>query len=158
MDLIQYLTSHQASILYLIAGISFVVELTVMGLSGPLLFFAIACFVTAVLTSYGVISGWEAILFTLGFLTAIVALLLWKPLKHFQNQGTGSDNSSDMIGLNVVCNSRIASNPGSVRYSGVDWPAMQAEGYTDTVIEADTTVQIVSITGNTLYVKPLSPS
>lgn len=158
MDLIQYLTNHQAQVLYVVAGISFVVELTVMGLSGPLLFFAIASFITAIMTSFGLVSGWESVLFSLGLITAVVAGLLWKPLKSFQNHGPGNDSSSDMIGLKVVCNSKITSSPGTVRYSGIDWTAKLSENCSDTEIEPGTTVQIEAITGNTLYVKPVSMS
>jgi len=155
MEFFQYLNDHPAQVLYFVAGLSFVIELTVMGLSGPLLFFAIACFLTAIMTSIGLLSGWESVLFSLGSLTAIVTFILWKPLKNFQNKGSGKDSSSDMIGLSVVSTSSISMKPGTVRYSGIDWPAKLAEDCGDITIEPEVTVQIVAITGNTLFVKPV---
>ena len=87
MDIVQYFSSNHDQLLYLIAGLSFVIELSVMGLGGPLLFFAAASFITGILVSMGVISGWEAEVFSVGVLTAIIASLLWKPFKRFQNSG-----------------------------------------------------------------------
>ncbi|WP_235015222.1 hypothetical protein [Oceanicoccus sp. KOV_DT_Chl] len=46
MDIVQHFSNHHDQLYYLIAGLSFVVELTVIGLGGPLLFFAIATLVT----------------------------------------------------------------------------------------------------------------
>jgi len=97
-ELLQHFSEHHDQLLYLIAGLSFIAELTLVGLGGPLLFFAIASFLTGVLVSAGLISGWESETFTVGMLTGVVTALLWKPLKRFQNSGGGRDTSSDMIG------------------------------------------------------------
>ena len=51
-ELLAYFSQHHDQLLYLIAGVSFIAELTLMGMSGPLLFFAMGCFVTAVLISW----------------------------------------------------------------------------------------------------------
>ena len=56
-----------------------------MGLSGPLLFFAIASLTTGILVSVGFIDGWQSEILTVGLLTAVVAAILWKPLKSLQN-------------------------------------------------------------------------
>ena len=58
MDLLfDYLLNNHDKLLYGIASISLLVELTVIGLSGPLLFFAIACFLTGLLVSFNLISS-----------------------------------------------------------------------------------------------------
>lgn len=80
-DIIQYFSNHHDQLFYLIAGVSFVIELTVLGLGGPLLFFAIASFLTGLCVSTGVVSGWETEGFALGVFTLIITLLFWKPLK-----------------------------------------------------------------------------
>ena len=41
MDIISYFSENHAHLFYLMAGISFVIELTILGLSGPLLFFRV---------------------------------------------------------------------------------------------------------------------
>ena len=154
-ELLTYFSQNHDQLLYLVAGIGFIAELTLMGLGGPLLFFAIACFLTAILISLGVISGWEAEAFTVGILTAAITLLLWKPLKRFQNSGGGADTSSDMIGKQVTTRSEVTSSSGgSIRYSGINWNARLAEGM-ELSIPADTACEIVGVAGNVMLVKPL---
>ena len=85
MEFIQYFLDNHDHTLYLIGGASLVIELTILGLGGPLLFFGLAAFITGALSGLGVISGWESEIFTLGLVTAILAIVLWKPLKNFQN-------------------------------------------------------------------------
>jgi membrane protein implicated in regulation of membrane protease activity len=153
-ELLTYFSQHHDQLLYLVAGLSFVAELTLMGLGGPLLFFAIACFLTAILISLGLISGWEAEAFTVGVLTAAITLLLWKPLKRFQNSGGGADTSSDMIGKQVTTSSEVSSSSGSIRYSGIDWNSRLAEGL-QVNIPTDTACEIVGVEGNIMLVKPI---
>lgn len=154
MNIIQYLLNNHDQTFYLIGGLSLVVELTILGLGGPLLFFGIAAFITGAMSGMGVISGWEAEIFTLGVSTAILVVLLWKPLKKFQNSGGGSDNSSDMIGLNVPAKTTINKSSGKVRYSGIDWNArLSLDAGVDT-IEAEQLCTIVSVEGTTMLVTP----
>lgn len=153
MDLIDYFAGNHAHLLYLIAGISFVVELTVMGMSGPLLFFAIACFTTGVLTHMGLLNTWESELSTVGLLSGIIAFMLWKPLKRFQNGGIGKDTSSDMIGQKVPSVTEITAVGGSIRYSGVNWSArLDSASGVDSITE-DVLCEIVAVEGNVMIVK-----
>lgn len=155
MDLVQYFSSNHDHLLYLIAGVSFVVELSVMGMGGPLLFFAMASAITGLLVGAGVISGWEAEVLCLGVLTAIIAALLWKPFKNFQNSGGQADTSSDMIGLSVPTSSEVTVNGGSIRYSGINWSARLHDEATEDSIAADVRCTIVGVDGNIMLVKPL---
>ena len=153
MDFINHFFDNHANVFYFMAGVCLVVELMIIGLSGPLLFFAIASFITGVLVSLGLISGWEAELFVLGVLTTIVALLLWKPLKKFQADGEGKDTSSDMIGLSVRCAKSISTTGGAIRYSGVDWTARLDDAYND-IIDEGVMCEITGVEGNVMVVKP----
>jgi membrane protein implicated in regulation of membrane protease activity len=155
MDILQYFADHHDQFFYLLAGLSFIVELTVLGLGGPLLFFAIASFITGILISIGLISGWEAEVFTLGILTAAITVLLWKPLKNFQNSGGGADTSSDMIGRAVPSSSEISDTGGSIRYSGIDWNSRLSEDAgVESIAEGEQCV-IAAVVGNVMLVKPL---
>ncbi|MDC0069611.1 NfeD family protein, partial [Gammaproteobacteria bacterium] len=91
MEIFDLINTDHDRFFYVLAGISFILELSLLGFSGPLLFFAIASLVTALLISAGLISGWEAEILVVGVLTVLIALLLWKPLKKFQNSGGGAD-------------------------------------------------------------------
>lgn len=158
MDIAAYISANHAHFFYVLAGLSFLVELTLMGLSGPLLFFAIASFLTAILISMGLVSGWEIEIFTLGVLTALTALLLWKPLKRFQNSGDGSDNSSDMIGRQVPVSKTVSQVEGTIRYSGIEWNSRLDEGAGVESIDEGTLCVITSVDGNVMLVKPLTSS
>lgn len=151
----QYFFDNHHHLWFFIAGLSFIVELSVMGLSGPLLFFAIGSLITGTLVSVGIISGWQAELLVVGILTAVIAVILWKPLKSFQNSKVSPDNSSDMIGLNVIASSDITATQGSIRYSGIDWQARLCDACPVANISSENQCQIVAISGNTLFVKPL---
>lgn len=122
-SLIDYFAQHQDHLLYAIAGLCLVAELSVLGMSGPLLFLALGCLLTGVIVSLGVISGWELEVFSVAILTALSALLLWKPLKNFQNAGGGRDTASDMIGKVLPVTQLITRDQGTVGYSGIDWQA-----------------------------------
>ena len=156
MDIIQYLLDNHDQTFYLIGGVSLVIELALLGLGGPLLFFGLAAFITGALSGMGVISGWEAEIFTVGICTAILAAALWKPLKNFQNSGGGSDTSSDMIGLTVPATSTINQSSGKVRYSGIDWNARLSFDAAVDAIEAEQLCTIVSVEGTTMLVTPAS--
>lgn len=150
----QYFLENPDHLWYLMAGISFVIELSIMGLSGPLFFFALASLVTGILVSIGFIDGWQSEVLTVGLLTAIIAAVLWKPLKSLQNSKKKTDNSSDMIGLTVPVSSEINSTSGSIRYSGINWQARLADDANVDLINEQSQCQIVAITGNTMLVKP----
>lgn len=131
-----------------------VIELTVLGLGGPLLFFGLAAFITGALSGFGVISGWESEIFTVGVCTATLAIVLWKPLKNFQNSGGGPDTSSDMIGLKVPAASDINKRNGKIRYSGVDWNArLNSDAGVETIAAKELCI-IVGVEGTVMLVEP----
>lgn len=151
----EYFLENTAHLWYLIAGISFVIELSVMGLSGPLLFFAISSLTTGILVNIGFIDSWQSEIFTVGLLTAIVTIVLWKPLKSLQNSKNKTDNSSDMIGLTVLATTEINVSSGTIRYSGINWQARLADETNGITIDEKSQCKIVAITGNTMLVKAL---
>ena len=152
MDLIYYFSENHAQLFFLIAIVSFIIELTVMGMSGPLLFFAIGTLITAILSSLGIIAGWEVELFSLGLITAITAAVLWRPLKNFQNRGDGTDNSSDMIGLTVPCVAEVTAVDGSIRYSGINWKARLDKQQSQSIPEG-AMCKISAVDGNVMVVR-----
>ena len=151
----EYFLENPDYLWYLIAGLSFVIELSIMGLSGPLLFFAMASLLTGILVSIGLIDGWQSEIVSVGLLTALIAFILWKPLKQFQNTKSNTDNSSDMIGLKVPASSEINASSGTIRYSGINWQARLADEANVEFISEKSLCQIVAITGNTMLVKAI---
>ena len=155
MEIINYFADNHEQLFYLIAGISFIIELTVLGMSGPLLFFAIACVFTALLIRLNLLSSWESQILSVGVLTGFITLLLWKPLKQFQNSGGGADTSSDMIGKKVPSSSEITHLNGHIRFSGIDWNARLSSDCQEESVEANTPCIITGVEGNVMLVKPL---
>ena len=151
----QYFLENPDHLWFFIAGASFVIELSIMGLSGPLLFFAIASLVTGVLVNLGVIDGWQTEILAIGIFSAITATILWKPLKKLQNSKEDTDDSSDMIGLKVPASSDINKASGTIRYSGINWQARLADDVKVDNITNGEQCQIIAITGNTMLVQPL---
>ena len=151
----EYFLENPDYLWYLIAGLSFVIELSIMGLSGPLLFFAMASLLTGILVSIGLIDGWQSEIVSVGLLTALIAFILWKPLKQFQNTKSNTDNSSDMIGLKVPASSEINASSGTIRYSGINWQARLADEANVELISEKSLCEIVAITGNTMLVKAI---
>ena len=150
----EYFLENHHHLWFLIAGISFIVELSIMGLSGPLLFFAIASVVTGILVSVGVLTSWQMEILTVGVVSALTALILWKPLKNLQNSKSKTDTSSDMIGLKVPVSTDITETSGNIRYSGINWNARLAEDASVEVITTEQQCHIVAVSGNTMLVKP----
>ena len=151
MDIMQYFLDDHARLLFLLSGVSFVIELTIMGLGGPLLFFAIATFITGVLVSAGIVTGLESEVLVVGVLTAIITISLWKPLKNLQNKGGGPDTSSDMIGQSVLSSSVITSNSGTIRHSGINWQARLNAETTTNIGEGENCL-ITAVNGNVMIV------
>ena len=152
-NLIEYFTQHQDHLLYTIAGICLVMELSVLGMSGPLLFLALSSLLTGLMVTLGIISGWEMEVLSVGVLAALSAVLLWKPLKKFQNAGGGRDTSSDMIGKILPVTKSITRDQGLVSYSGIDWQARLDSAYSETV-SVGSRACVVAVEGSLLLVKP----
>jgi len=152
MDILSYFSDNHANLLFLIAGIAFVLELTVLGLSGLLLFFAIGTFLTGLLSFTGIISGWESEVFSVGLLSGLSALLLWKPFKRFQSRKIPVDQSSDLIGRQVQCVEAINHVAGKVRHSGIDWLARLSSSENSDLIDEGELCVIEKIEGTVLFV------
>tara|TARA_B110000879_G_scaffold6802_1_gene8713 strand:- start:59 stop:529 length:471 start_codon:yes stop_codon:yes gene_type:complete len=153
MSLFEYIAGHHAEVFYFIAGLGLVIELTITGLSGPLLFVAFASLLTGLSIDLGLIAGWETEIFVLGILSAAITLLLWKPFKNFQNDSDGSDSSSDMIGKQVPASAEITASSGSIRYSGINWNSRLAEDLSGPIAEGENCI-ITAVDGNIMIVEP----
>ncbi|HWV14045.1 MAG TPA: NfeD family protein [Cellvibrio sp.] len=151
--LIQHFSQHHDHLLYALAGICLLLELSVLGMSGPLLFIALSCLLTGVLVSLKLIQGWEYEVLSLGLLSVVGAAVLWKPLKRFQNSGSGRDTSSDMIGKDLPVTSAITHNEGCVSYSGIEWQARLDASFSEPIAVAQR-ARVVAVEGSLLIVMP----
>ncbi|PCI44717.1 MAG: acriflavin resistance protein [Moraxellaceae bacterium] len=152
--LTDFILNNHDKILYVIAGLSFVIELTIIGLSGPLIFFGLGCAITGVLVSVGAVTTWEIEFLLVGVFSVLSALVLWKPLKKFQGSNSiVQDTSSDMIGQVVPVSKEVTHNGGNIRHSGIDWSARLQDGSEVSSLAEGTRVEICAVDGNVIIVK-----
>lgn len=152
-----YLLNNHGNLLYVIGAISLVVELFILGMSGPLLFFALACISTGVLVSVGLLTTWEHEVLFVGILSIIIAATLWKPLKKLQG-GSGPapiDTSSDMIGLTVPISQKVNQSEGTIRYSGISWQARLSSESNEDSIDIGNNVKIIGVQGNVMIISTI---
>ena len=152
--LFEHFSQHHDHLLYAIASVCLLLELGVLGMSGPLIFVAIGCVATGLLITFKIIHGWELEFLMVGILTVLSAVGLWKPLKNFQNSGGGPDTSSDMIGKNLPVTFTITHDQGRVSYSGIEWQARLDVTISEPIAVAHRAL-VVGVDGSLLLVKPL---
>ena len=156
MDAIfDYMLNNHDKLLFIIAAISLLIELTMIGLSGPLLFFSIGCIVTGGLVYLQIISSIEMEILFVGLFSLLSAILLWYPLKRFQGTVKVTDQSSDLIGQHVIVSETITNLTGSVRHSGINWPARLDDSATMSEIKSSSKVLITGVNGNIILVNIL---
>ncbi|MFT4766460.1 MAG: hypothetical protein ACI9OH_003589 [Oleispira sp.] len=152
-QLVDYFAQNHDKLLYALAGIILVIELTILGLGGPLLFIGIACAITGVFVTIGFLSSWETEVLSVGILSLVIAMILWKPLKQLQGPRKVSDSSSDMIGQVVPVSEQVTRKGGSVRHSGINWQArLDASSLVD-ALDSGERVEISGVEGNVMIVK-----
>lgn len=148
----EYFTQHQDYFFYALAGICLLVELSFLGMSGPLLFVALGSVITGVLISLGLVHSFSIALVVLAGVSLASAALLWGPLKKLQNKSVGPETSSDMVGKVLPVTARITQVDGRVSYSGVEWLA-RLDGSSNEPIEPENRVEVTSVDGTILVVR-----
>jgi membrane protein implicated in regulation of membrane protease activity len=120
------------------------IEIAVLGFSTFVLFFVgCAAVVTSGLLYVGLVPDTLlAAMLSTGVLTALSAVLLWKPLKNMQAKVDTTKAKGDLVGHSFVLVEDVAPELTPVyRYSGIDWKLIASEhlvsGTKVEVIEAD---------------------
>jgi hypothetical protein len=109
----------------IMAGLALLlIEVVVLGFSTFVLFFVgLAALVAGGLMAVGVLSDSMLSAFSsVGVLTALLAMLLWRPLKSMQSDVKNNKVTSDLVGHSFILNEAVSmtQNP-AYRYSGIDW-------------------------------------
>ena len=68
--LLEHFSQHHDHFFYAIAGISLLLELAILGMSGPLLFIALGCIASGLLVTFNILQGWE--------IEFLMVMMLWK--------------------------------------------------------------------------------
>lgn len=140
-------------ILYMLGSIGLIVEIALLGLSGPLLFISAAFLITGGLVSADVLSSWESEAVSVAVMSIFLAIVAWRPLKKLQGEGNAADKSSDLIGTKVVAKSEISRAQGTIAYSDTMMNAVLSKDCSVDKIEPGTIVEIVAVSGTTMTVR-----
>ena len=152
--MIDYFSLHQDYFFYALAGICLLVELGLLGISGPLLFVALGSLLTGIFTSLGLIHAFSIAIVIFAGLSVASAALLWTPLKKLQNKEVGPETSSDMVGKILLVTARVTQTDGRVSYSGIDWLA-RLDASSSEAIEIESRAEVTSVDGTILIVKSI---
>jgi membrane protein implicated in regulation of membrane protease activity len=155
--MIEYFNSNQHALWFTLGFALLVVEALVFGFtSGVVLFTGIGALVTGgLLWGEMVPASWLNGIACFGISSGVSAALLWKPLLRFQNFDVPEkDNSSDMIGHRFRLEQDVSlTQPGSTRYSGVDWRVEIDPDCDRDVLVAGTPVVVTSVDAGVFRVR-----
>ena len=136
----------------IIVGLALLVtEVVVLGFSTFVLFFVgLAAVLAGVLMAVGVVpDSMLSALSSLGVLTALLAIFLWRPLKSIQGKVESKKVTSDLVGHSFVLNEAVSmtKNP-RYRYSGIDWSLSSEQE-----LSAGTSVEVTAVAVGTFIVQ-----
>ena len=117
--------SNNLSESLIMAGLALlVIEVVVLGFSTFVLFFVgLAAVAAGGLMTVGVIpDSMLSALLSVGVLTALSAVILWRPLKSMQGNVESRKVTNDLVGHIFILNDAVSRTKNPVyRYSGIDW-------------------------------------
>ena len=119
-----WVSNNLAESLIIVGLALLVVEVVVLGFSTFVLFFVgLAAVITGGLMRIGFLpDSMLAALSSIGVLTALLAIFLWRPLKSMQNNVERKKVTSDLVGHSFILSEAVSMSSNPVyRYSGMDW-------------------------------------
>lgn len=146
-----WVTANLVEVLIVVGLILLAIEVTILGFSTFVLFFAgIGLLLTGLLMMLNVITVdlHQAALYTLIF-TGLAALLLWKPLLAMQRKVENKTVNNDLIGHRFILSEPISNQQHSVyRFSGIDWQLISEQP-----IEAHSEVEVIKMDVGIFYIR-----
>lgn len=117
--------SNNLSEILIMAGLALLaIEVMVLGFSTFVLFFVgLAAVVVGGLMTFGILpESMLSALSSVGVLTALLAILLWRPLKSMQGNVERKKVTSDLVGHSFILEEAVSmtKNP-AYSYSGIQW-------------------------------------
>ena len=129
------------------------IEIAVLGFSTFVLFFVgLAAAITGMLLYLGFIpETLLSALLTVALLTAVAAVVLWKPLKKLQSKVDNSKAKGDLVGHCFVLSDEVSATHAPLyRYSGIDWKLLSSE-----TLAPGTKVEVTQADVGVFYIKAL---
>ena len=147
--MLEYFNENQASFWFALGALALIVELLVLGMSTIILFMlGIGALATGTLMYMGVLGqGWLLGTAVTGIIAFAAGVLLWKPLKRYQEaEVPRSGESSDFLGMEFTLSSLLdAENTSTHQFSGVSWRVELAREDQDKSLAAGDRVRVVAL-------------
>ncbi|WP_407334260.1 NfeD family protein [Enterovibrio sp. 27052020O] len=159
MDLMAYIQEHLAEVTVITGLVLLIVEVWILGLSTiVLLALGVSTVTTGALVWFGVMPATlTAVIAGSGIGAGVLTVLLWWPMKNMQKTVRREYNiHSDLMGLNFVLDAQLdATNPATVRYSGVNWKLVLGPKYLNATVPAGASVKVVAVDVGRFTVEPV---
>ncbi|PPD43921.1 MAG: hypothetical protein CTY15_08780 [Methylocystis sp.] len=140
----------------LIAGLALLaLDIGVIGLS-PVMYVALGALLTSAgLYATGARPGLLETAAIAAGLSLVIAILGHKPLQRFQNADVQEDQSSDLIGRELVTTQEVTKAGGRVYWSGVDWDARLAADAAVETLQPGARARVARVENLTLVLAPV---
>ncbi len=138
-----WVSNNLAESLIIVGLALLVVEVVVLGFSTFVLFFVgLAAVAAGVLMIVGVVpDSMLSALSSVGVLTALLTMLLWRPLKSMQNNVERKKVTRDLVGHSFILSEAVSMSSNPVyRYSGIVWQLSS-----ETVLSSGTLVEVTGV-------------
>jgi membrane protein implicated in regulation of membrane protease activity len=127
------------------------IEIMVLGFSTFVLFFVgVAALLTSAAMYLNILpESVTTALLSIGILTTLEVVFLWKPLKNMQTKVDKTKAQGDLVGHTFVLVENVA--PGlspSYHYSGINWKLLS-----DSQLEAGTEVEVTDVEVGVFHIK-----
>ncbi|EOD80999.1 putative activity regulator of membrane protease YbbK [Grimontia indica] len=160
MELMSYLQTNLAESTVIIGLILLIIEVWLLGLSTiVLLALGVSAIVTGGLVWAGIIpETLTAVIAGSGIGAGVLTAILWRPLKRSQKGPRREYNiHSDFIGLVFDLEEQLdATNPVTVKYSGVNWKLVLGPKHRNEVVPAGGSVKVTAVDVGKFMVEPVS--
>ena len=147
--MLEYFNENQASFWFALGALALIVELLVLGMSTIILFMlGIGALATGTLMYMGILGeGWLLGTAVTGIIAFAAGVLLWKPLKRYQEaEVPRSGESSDFLGMEFTLSSLLdVENTSTHQFSGVSWRVELAREDQDKSLAAGDRVRVVAL-------------
>jgi len=157
--MLEYFNENQASFWFALGALALIVELLVLGMSTIILFMlGIGALATGTLMYLGILGeGWLLGTAVTGIIAFAAGVLLWKPLKRYQEaEAPRSGESSDFLGMEFTLSSLLdVENTSTHQFSGVSWRVELAREDQDKSLAAGDRVRVVALHPGILVVSAI---
>ena len=147
--MLEYFNENPESFWFTLGALALVIELMVLGMSTIILFMlGLGALATGTLIYTGIIGdGWLLGAAVTGIIAFVSGVLLWKPLKRYQEaDAPSSGESTDFIGMEFNLSTLLdKENNSTHQFSGVTWRVELDREEADKSLAAGDRVKVVAL-------------